>query len=113
MTEGEIVLARLPQSDGNLKSRPVVVLKQMPGFGDLLVCGISTQLRHEVPGFDDIVSDNDDDFSSSGLSQPSLIRLGFLGLVPVASVVGSIGSISQARHARLTKRLSDFLIDPN
>ena len=49
MKEGDIVLALLPQTDGRGKYRPAVVLRRMPGFGDLLVCGVSTQLRQQVP----------------------------------------------------------------
>ena len=51
MIPGAIVLLRLPQPDllpGKL--RPALVLSELPGpFGDILVCGISSQLRHEVP----------------------------------------------------------------
>ena len=54
MKEGDIVLALLPQTDGRGKFRPAVLLRRMPGFGDLLVCGISTQLRQQVADFDEI-----------------------------------------------------------
>jgi mRNA interferase MazF len=39
MREGEIILANLPQADDNFKLRPVLLLKQLPGYNDLLVCG--------------------------------------------------------------------------
>ena len=78
MKEGDVLLARLPQSDGQVKIRPVVALRKMPGFGDLLVCGISTQLHQEIAGFDEILLSSDDDFKRSGLKAASLIRLGFL-----------------------------------
>jgi len=55
MKEGDVVLALLAQTDGQRKYRPAVVLRRMPGFGDLLVCGISTQLRQQVAGFDEIL----------------------------------------------------------
>jgi len=42
MKEGAIVLTPLPQSDGKIKNRPAVVLREMPLFGDFLVCGVST-----------------------------------------------------------------------
>ena len=56
----------------------------MPPYGDLLVCGVSTQLRQRVAGFDDQIGPGDPDFRASGLKAPSLIRLGFLAVLPVA-----------------------------
>lgn len=40
MREGDVALTPLPQADGRIKNRPVVALRQMPPFGDWLVCGI-------------------------------------------------------------------------
>jgi mRNA interferase MazF len=45
MKEGDVVLAPFPQADGVVKNRPAVVLRVMRPFGDLLVCGVSRQLR--------------------------------------------------------------------
>lgn len=109
MKEGDIVLALLPQADGRGKARPAVVLKRMPGFGDLLVCGISTQLRQQVAGFDEIIELAHPDFKTSGLKAPSLIRLGFLAVLPASSFLGKIGSISGERQERLLSRLSAHL----
>jgi mRNA interferase MazF len=107
MKEGDIVLALLPQADGRCKNRPTVVLRRMPGFGDLLVCGISTQLRQQVADFDEIIEPSHPDFKTSGLKESSLIRLSFLAVLPVSSFLGTIGSISSERHQRLLSRLSD------
>jgi mRNA interferase MazF len=109
MKEGDIVLALLPQTDGRGKYRPAVVLRRMPGFGDLLVCGVSTQLRQQVVDFDEIIEPSHADFKMSGLKAPSLIRLGFLAVLPVSSFLGTIGSISGQRHQRLLSRLSEHL----
>ena len=73
MESGSIILAALPQSDGKLKLRPALVLKIIPLYNDLLVCGISTQINQEVVGFDEILKTNDTEFSLSGLVQTSLI----------------------------------------
>lgn len=83
----------------------------MPPHDDLLVCGVSTQLHHEVSGFDEVVGEDDTDFAASGLKAASLIRLGFLGVLPAASFVGAIGSISVERHHRLLERLAKHLTD--
>jgi mRNA interferase MazF len=69
-------------------------LRQLPGFGDWLVCGISTQLHQAVAGFDETIASGDADFASSGLVRPSLIRLGFLQAVPLRKIMGRIGVIS-------------------
>ncbi|MGQ0593545.1 MAG: type II toxin-antitoxin system PemK/MazF family toxin [Gammaproteobacteria bacterium] len=109
MNEGYVVLTLLPQSDGRLKNRPAVVLRRMPPFGDLLVCGISTQLHQKAVGFDELIDPRHPDFSTSGLKAPSLIRLGFLAVLPPSSLVGTIGAISPERHRRLLRRLGQHL----
>jgi mRNA interferase MazF len=107
--EGDIALTPLQQADGQIKNRPVAVLKEMPPFRDLLVCGISTQLRQEIAGFDEIIQPADSDFAASGLKAPSVIRLGFLAVLPRSSFVGAIGTLSPERRSRLLQKLSDFL----
>ncbi len=82
----------------------------MPPFHDLLVCGISTQLHQQVSGFDEIIGPPDDDFGTSGLKETSLIRLGFLAVVPQRAIIGTIGSIAPERHKRLLETLSDYLV---
>lgn len=109
MTEGDVVLTPMPQADGSVKNRPAIVLREMPPYRDLLVCGVSTQLQQYVENFDEIISPADEDFESSGLLSKSVIRLGFLAVLPRKSIVGSIGSISSKRHIRLLKTLSDYL----
>ena len=109
MNEGDIILAALPQSDGRLKNRPAIVLRAMPPFGDLLVCGVSTQLQQTVAGFDDLIEPAHDDFRASGLKAASVIRLGFLAVMPTTSFIGTLGAISAARHRRLLSRLSEHL----
>jgi len=71
-----------------------VVLRAMPGHGDWLVCGISTQLAQRINGFDELLDSQDPDYEMSGVVQPSLIRLGFLGVLPPHRVLGCIGAVS-------------------
>ena len=110
MTEGDVVLTPVPHADGTTKNRPAVFLRAMPPFKDLLVCGVSTQLRQDVKDFDELILASDGDFASSGLKQESLIRLGFLAVLPQNRVAGKIGSISSERHKRLLKRLIEYLV---
>ncbi len=98
MNEGAVALTALPQADGHRKNRPVVAIRRMPPFGDWLVCGVSTQLHHLVADFDDTVHPDDDDYVASGLKASSLIRLGFLAVVPEADLLGTIGALAPSRH---------------
>lgn len=104
-----MVLAPLPQADGRLKNRPAIALRRMPPFGDWLLCGVSTQQRHLVTGFDDLILAQDEDYPTSGLKAPSLIRLGFLAILPEARLLGRIGTIASERHRRLLARLCEHL----
>jgi len=110
MKEASIVLTPLPQADGTVKNRPALVLRELPPFGDFLVCGISTQLHQAVPGFDETISRGDSDFSDSGLVADSLIRLGVLAVLPRRRLIGAIGQIAHARHARLLHNLCAHLL---
>lgn len=111
MNPGDVILIDLPQADGRQKVRPALVLAMVPPFGDSLVCGVSTQLRHAVPDFDEVVKPGDPDFSSSGLIAPSLIRLGFLNSIPARRLAGVLGAVSSSRLLRLRKRLAQFFTD--
>lgn len=111
MNEGDVVLTPLHQADGRLKHRPAVALRRLPGFGDWLLCGVSTHLQHEVVGFDDPIRPGQVDFGASGLKASSLIRLGFLAVVPEAKLSGSIAALAPERHRTLLHRLSEYLAD--
>jgi mRNA interferase MazF len=111
MNEADVVLTPIPQADGQVKNRPVVVLRKMPPYGDLLVCGVSSQLQQFVSDFDELVTAKDPDFVVSGLIKDSVIRLGFLAVVPSNAVIGDIGSIAIDRHRKLLHRLSAYLVE--
>lgn len=110
MNEGDVILTPLPQADGKIKNRPAIYLREMPPFRDLLVCGVSTQTNQLAPEFDELITSQDSDFAASGLVSDSLIRLGFLAVLPRRNIIGSIGSISPERHRRLLHRLSEYLV---
>lgn len=110
MKESDVVLTPIPQANGVVKNRPVIVLREMPPHRDLLVCGVSTQLHQRVKDFDEIISPTEADFALSGLKSESLIRLGFLAVLTRGSIIGTIGSISPERHKRLLKTLSNYLV---
>ena len=110
MNQGDVILTPVPQADGVIKNRPAIFLREMPPYRDLLVCGVSTQLHQEVKDFDEVIDLSDPDFAATGLHSPSLIRLGFLAVLPRSAILGSIGAISSERHRRLLKNLSEYLV---
>lgn len=110
MNEGDVILTPMPQADGKVKNRPAIYLREMPPFQDALVCGISSQTHQIAPDFDELITSDDSDYAASGLVNDSLIRLGFLAVLPRRNIIGSIGSISSERHKRLLYRLSDYLL---
>jgi mRNA interferase MazF len=83
----------------------------MPPYADVLVCAVSSQLRHECQGFDEIVDLKDHDFGSSGLKVSSLIRLGLIATLPRSAILGELGAISEARLERLRDRLAAHIQD--
>jgi mRNA interferase MazF len=109
MKSGSIILARIQQSDGRMKARPTVILQEMPPFSDLLVCAVSSQLRHVCQGFDEIIDSSDSDFTASGLKVSSLIRLGLVATIPRSAVLGELGVLSPARLELLRTRLSNHI----
>src|SRR5262245_30782062 len=110
MNQGDVVLTPVPQADGVIKNRPAIFLREMQRYRDVLVCGVSTQLHQEVKGFDEVIQWSDSDFAGTGLKAASLIRLGFLAVLPRKALIRSIGRISSDRHRRLLRRLSDYLV---
>ncbi len=48
MKQGDVILTPVPQDHGKMKNRPALILREMPSYGDLLVCGISKQLNHYI-----------------------------------------------------------------
>ena len=108
MQEGDIAIASIQQSDRAYKPRPVLLLRQMPGYGDFLVCGISSQLRQTVPGFDEVLQPDPD----NRLRLPSVIRLANLIAIPAQDLDRAIGYIPDALHRALLQRLADHLTTP-
>ncbi len=108
MNEGDVIVASLPQADGKVKQRPVVVLAKLPPFGDLLTVGVSTQTQMAVPGFDEVVDSHHVDFVSSGLKRDSVIRLSFVSAISPKRFCGRIGRISPDLLKSLRNRLADL-----
>ncbi len=108
---GQIVLFRFPQADlQEGKLRPALLLGKLPGeHGDWLICMISSQVRHYVPEFDEIVREEDSDFATSGLKVASVIRVGRLAVVEAGILQGDAGEVASDRLQRIKTRLSRWL----
>jgi mRNA interferase MazF len=108
---GQIVLFQFSQTDLETgKLRPALLLGKLPGdYDDWLVCMISSQVRHYVHGFDEIVQETDAAFGSSGLKVASLVRVGRLAVVQGNILPGAIGEISPERLRRIKNRLAEWL----
>jgi mRNA interferase MazF len=87
-----------------------MVLRVLPRFRDLLVCGISTQLHQEVVGIDERIGPSDTDYAGSGLRAESVIRLTYLAVLSRHSVLGNTGFVSAERHHRLLRTLAEYLV---
>jgi mRNA interferase MazF len=71
---------------------------------------ISSQTRHYIDGFDELVSEDADDFEVSGLRVTSVVRTGRLAVVDGNMLLGAIGSISTDRLTRMRTRLAEWLL---
>ena len=109
---GQIVLFRFPQADlEEGKLRPALLLGRLPGdYDDWLICMISSQMRHSIPEFDEIIRESDPDFAESGLKASSVIRIGRLAAVEGEILLGAIGKIAPERLERIKGRLAEWLM---
>lgn len=108
---GQVVLFRFPQTDlEEGKLRPALLLAKLPGeYDDWLICMISSQARHYVVGFDELVRETDEDFVQSGLKVESVIRVGRLAVVSGDILLGAIGEISPERLSHVKHTLASWL----
>ena len=112
-TAGDVILFRFPQADlADGKLRPALLLGKLPGeYDDWLTCMISSQTRHRMPGFDEIVQEDDPDYSQSGLKLESVIRVGRLAVIEGNLLLGEVGHISKERLRRIKSHLADWILE--
>ena len=109
---GEVVVINYPFSDlSQTKLRPALLVGKLPGdHEDWLVCMISSRVRQQIDGFDEVIKTDDADFGQSGLKAASVIRIGRLLVVEGKLLPGSLGSISTERLQRVRSRLAAWLL---
>ena len=110
--DGQLVLLTFPRTDQTAgKLRPALVLRRLPSsHADWLICMISSQLQHEVPGVDEVVRHADADFTETGLKETSLVRVTRLAVVAADILHGTIGSLSDRRLTRIRRRLANWIL---
>ncbi len=107
--ERKIIVTVFPQ-DKQQKLRPALVLREFPKYGDVLVCGITSQLHQYIEGFDLMIDLRHPDFGKTGLKHPGICRLNMLSMLSVSDINGAIGEIGSETHRGLLKRLSEYLL---
>jgi mRNA interferase MazF len=111
--EGMVVLVPFPhaETDAAGKVRPAVVIRRLPGgYDDWLICMLSSQIAQAIEGFDDVITEDADDFAESGLKVSSVVRVTRLAVCHDSLMLGSIGHIADARLLRIRQRLSAWLL---
>lgn len=73
------------------------------------MCMISSQVHQFVEDFDEIVSEDSEDYASSGLKTASVIRVGRLAVVDGTTLVGAIGEIASPRLERIKGKFANWL----
>ena len=111
-TSGQVVVFRFPQTDqSGGKLRSALLVSRVPGpFDDWLVCMITSQLRHEVVGLDEVVRTDNDDFGTSSLKSESLIRIGRVAVVDGSILLGAIGEVSRQRTERIKHKIVEWVL---
>jgi mRNA interferase MazF len=77
----------------------------LPGYGDYLVCGLSSQLHQYQAGFDEMLMPD----AQNGLRLTSVIRLGFLDTLPASQIIGQLGDVPDSLLTTLRQRLADHI----
>lgn len=113
MKPGKLALLRFPHVDlEEGKLRPVLLVARVPGdYPDWLVAMVSSRLEQAIPGFDEVIREEDADFPASGLKQSSVIRMGRLAVANAELFLGAIGEISDKRLGRIRRRIADWILE--
>ena len=113
MKPGKLALLRFPQVNLEQgKLRPVLLIARVPGeYADWLVAMVSSHLEQAIADFDEVIKKEDTDFSSSGLKQSSVIRIGRLAVANTELLLGTIGEISSERLIRIRHHIVDWVLE--
>lgn len=110
MKAGDVVRVALPQSDGQHKPRPAVLLATFPPYGDWLVIGISGSIGLAVPDLDIVIDRAHPSYASARLGFPGVIRIGYAHVVPTGWIEGRIGSVDADCLRLIRERLARHIL---
>jgi mRNA interferase MazF len=71
---------------------------------------ISSQLRHEVAGVDEVVREADPDFADTGLKSASVIRVTRVAVISADILHGAIGMRTRDRLVRIRSRVASWIL---
>ena len=109
----EAGVASVPPSEPRgRQATPSVIDCAGPGdYPDWLVAMVSSQLEQAIPGFDEVIREENADFPASGLKQSSVIRAGRLAVTNSELLLGAIGEISSERLVRIRRHIADWILE--
>lgn len=110
MKDGDICKVGLPQPDGSVKDRPVILIKEVPPFNDWMVAAVTSRLRNMNPSLDYLIEDTSPGFKNTGLKKTSLIRLGLINTINFRLIKGVIGELPYGVLTKLKSNLSQFIM---
>lgn len=94
------------------KLRPALLLGKIPGkCDDWLICMISGQTHQYIDHFDELIREDDADFTESGLKKASVIRVGRIAVIEGQMSLGAMGLIAPERLQRIKHHLATWLLD--
>jgi len=76
---------------------------------DIFLAMISSKTHQFVVGFDVLISENDPDFSITGLKSTSVIRLTRLATVEKHIIIAKLGKINRDRLITIYNRLINLM----
>lgn len=109
MEAGSVVRIALLQSNGELKSRPALLLKNVEPFNDWLLCSISSKLHNAVKGLDLILDEEHEDYKQSGLKYPGVVRVAHVFTMSEETIEGTIGKLIKPTLKRLKNNLGEYI----
>jgi mRNA interferase MazF len=71
---------------------------------------ISSQTRHYLPDFDELVQAGDSNFSQSGLKLESVIRVGRLAVMEGELLLSEVGHILSERTKKIKNNFADWML---
>jgi len=110
MEAGSVVRAALPQADSLRKLRPAILIASFPPFGDWFVVGISSHVELAVPDLDVVIDPGHSSYSTTGLSYPGVVRLGFAHIIPKKHIEAVIGSVDGATLKSIKLRFTGHIL---